>query len=109
MGFPGNTSGKENKQTKKHPAANAGDIRNMDSMPRLGGYPAGGNGNPLHDSCLENPMDTGTWRTTAYRVAKNWRQLKQLSAHTHTHTHTHTHARAHMHNPRHNLTNILGP
>ena len=41
MGFPGNTSGKENKQTKKNPAANAGDIRNMDSMPRLGGYHGG--------------------------------------------------------------------
>ena len=93
MGFPGDTSGLKK---KKNLAANAGDITNMGSIPRLGGSPGGGNGNPLQDSCLENPMDTGTWRTTAHRVVKSWRQLKQLSvcAHTHTHTHTHTHVHA---------------
>ena len=38
-----------------------------------------GNGNPLQYSCLENPMDRGAWRATAYGVAKGQTQLKQLS------------------------------
>ena len=25
----------------------------------------GGHGNPLHYSCLENPMDRGVWRATS--------------------------------------------
>ena len=29
-----------------------------------------GHGNPLQYSCLENPMDRGTWWATAHRVAK---------------------------------------
>ena len=36
-------------------------------------------GNPLQYSCLENPMDRGTWRATVHGVTKNWTQLKQLS------------------------------
>ena len=52
-------------------------------------FPGGGNGNPLHYSCLENPMDRGTWRTTVHRLAKSQTQLSDR-AHAHTHTHTHT-------------------
>ena len=33
----------------------------MGSVPGSGRSPGGGNGNPLHYSCLENPMDGGTW------------------------------------------------
>ena len=29
-----------------------------------------GNGNPLHCSCLENPMDRGTWQATVCGVAR---------------------------------------
>ena len=29
-----------------------------------------GNGNPLHYSCLENPMDGGAWQATVHGVAK---------------------------------------
>ena len=47
--------------------ANAGDIG---SIPGSGKSPGEGNGNPLHYSCLGNPMDKGAWRTTACRVAK---------------------------------------
>ena len=36
----------------------------------------GGNGNPLQDSCLENPMDRGAWTPTVHRVAKSQTQLK---------------------------------
>ena len=37
---------------------NAGDLG---SIPRLERSPGEGNGNPLQYSCLENPMDGGTW------------------------------------------------
>ena len=30
-----------------------------------------GNGNPLQYSCLENPMDRGTWRATVHGVAES--------------------------------------
>ena len=30
-----------------------------------------GNGNPFQSSCLENPVDRGTWRTIAHRVMKS--------------------------------------
>ena len=41
----------------KNPPARAGDTRFMGSIPGLGRSPGGGNGNPLHFSCLESPMD----------------------------------------------------
>ena len=67
----------------KNPPASAGDIRDTGSIPELGRSPGGGNGSSLQDSCLANPMDRGTWRTTVHRVAKSWTQLKQLNTHTH--------------------------
>ena len=33
---------------------------------RSGRSPGEGNGNPLQDSCLENPMDKGTWQATVH-------------------------------------------
>ena len=42
----------------KASAYNAGDLG---SNPGLGKSPGEGNGNPLQYSCLENPMDGGTW------------------------------------------------
>ena len=39
----------------------------------------GGHGNPLQDSCLENPMDRGAWRAAVCRVAKSQTRLKQFS------------------------------
>ena len=35
--------------------ANAGDVRDTGSIPGSGRSPGGGNGNPLQNSCLENP------------------------------------------------------
>ena len=37
--------------------ANAGDFRDADSIPGSGRSHGGGQGNPLQDACLENPMD----------------------------------------------------
>ena len=55
----------------KNPPANAGDIRDLGSTPWLGRYPGGGHVNPLQSSCLENPMDRGSWRSTVHGVGKS--------------------------------------
>ena len=39
------------------------------------GSSRGGNGNPLQQSCLENPMDRGAWRATVHGVAKSQTRL----------------------------------
>ena len=41
----------------KNLPANAGDIRDVGSVPGSGRSPGGGNGNPLQYSHLQNPMD----------------------------------------------------
>ena len=45
----------------KTPPANAGDARDVGSVPELGRSPGGGNGNALQYSGLGNPMERGTW------------------------------------------------
>ena len=44
----------------KNSPANAGDIREVGSIPRLGRYPRGGRGNPLQYFCVENPHGQGS-------------------------------------------------
>ena len=63
----------------KNLSANAGDTRDVGSIPALGRYLERRYGNPLQYSCLENPMDRRAWRATVYRLANNWAWLKQLS------------------------------
>ena len=60
----------------KNPPANAGGVRDVDSIPGSGRSPGGGHGNPLHSSFLENPMDRGAWRAMVRSVAKTQTQLK---------------------------------
>ena len=55
----------------KNLSANAQDGRDMGSIPGLGRSPGGENGNPLPFSCLENPMDRGSWRVTVHGVTKS--------------------------------------
>ena len=52
----------------KNPPANAGDAG---LIPRAGRSLGGGNGNPLQDSCLGNPMDGGAWWATVHGVTKS--------------------------------------
>ena len=59
----------------KKPAANAGDIGDMDSVPRLEKFPGEGHGNPLQDSSLENPVDTGACQATVQGVTKSRTRL----------------------------------
>ena len=49
------------KKKKKNPAANAGEIRDMGSVPGSGRSPGTGHVNPLQYSCLENPMYRAAW------------------------------------------------
>ena len=62
--------------------ANAGDIRDLGSVPELGKSPGGGNGSSLQYSCLENPMDGAVWQATVHGVTKSRTQLKQLNTDT---------------------------
>ena len=50
---------------------NAGNTGDMGSIPQLGRSPEGGNGNPFQYSCLDNPMDRGTWWDIVHGVAKS--------------------------------------
>ena len=60
----------------KNPSANAGDIRDVDSIPGSGRSPGDGNGNPLQYSCLENSMDRGAWWAAVYGVSQSQTLLK---------------------------------
>ena len=51
LNFPGGPGSKAS-------AYNEGDLG---SIPGSGRSPGEGNGNPLQNSCLENPMDGGAW------------------------------------------------
>ena len=50
----------------------ASNARNPGSISGLGRSPGEGNGNPLHYSCLENPIDRRTWQATVGVVTKSW-------------------------------------
>ena len=54
----------------KNPPANAGDREDTGSIPGLGRSPGVGHGNLFQYSCLENPMDRGTWRAIVHGVTK---------------------------------------
>ena len=55
----------------KNPPASLGDLRDMGSIPGLGRSIGGGNSSPLQYSCLENPMDRGSWWTTVHKVTNS--------------------------------------
>ena len=55
--------------------ASACNAEDLGSIPGPGRSLGEGNGNPLQYSCLENPMDRGTWWAIVHRVAKSQTQL----------------------------------
>ena len=65
----------------KNLSANAGDIRDVCSIPGSGKSSEEGHSNPFQSSCLENPMDRGARRATVHRVTKSQIRLKQLGTH----------------------------
>ena len=64
LGFPSGS-------VVKNLPANAGAAEDVGSISGSGRSPGRGHGNPLQYSCLENPMDRGTWRATVHGVAKS--------------------------------------
>ena len=56
--FPGGSDGKK--------------IGDLGSIPGSGRSPAEGNGNPLQQSCLENPIDRGSWWATLNGFATSY-------------------------------------
>ena len=56
--------------------AHAGDLRDVALIPGAGTSPEKGHGNPHLYSCLEIPMDRGTWQDTVQRVTKSQTGLK---------------------------------
>ena len=64
----------------KNLPANAEDVRDMVLIPRSGRSPGCGHSSPFLYSCLENPMDRGTWwarvhRVTMSQVRDDWNDL----------------------------------
>jgi len=54
----------------KNPPAYAGDAEDVGSIPGSGRSLGEGNGNPLQDSCLGNPMDRRAWWATVHGDAE---------------------------------------
>ena len=70
MGFPVGSDGKES-------TCNAGDARDVGSIPGLGRSPGVGNVNPLQYSPLKSPRRGawGAWQATVHRVTKSRTRL----------------------------------
>ena len=64
----------------KNSPANAGDIRDVGSIPELGRSHEGGHGNPLQYSFLENLMDREAWKATVHRIAKSPKRKQTKSS-----------------------------
>ena len=47
-------------------------VGDADLTPDPGKSPEEGNGNILHDSCQESPMDRGAQQATVHEVIKSW-------------------------------------
>ena len=63
----------------KNLPADAGDIRDADSIPGSRRSPGGGYDNPLQYSCLENPMSRGAWKATVHGITKSQTRLTDFT------------------------------
>ena len=54
----------------KNPPANAGEVKDVGSIPESGKSPGGGHGNPLQYTCLENSKDREAWWATVHWVTR---------------------------------------
>ena len=61
----------------KKSVCNAGEAGDTGSIPRSGGSPGVGTGNPVQYSCLKNLTDRGAWRAIVHRAAKSQTQLTE--------------------------------
>ena len=69
MGFPGGS-------VVKNPPVSA---EGVDLIPGLGRSPREENGNPLHYSYLENPLETGAWWAIVHRISKESDMTQRLN------------------------------
>ena len=67
--FPGGSDGK----------ASVYNVVDPGSISGLGRSPGEGNGNPLQDYCLENPMDRGAWQATVHGVTNSQTRLSNFT------------------------------
>ena len=67
--FPSGSDGKESACCARDPG----------SIPGSGRSPGEGNGNPLQYSCLENPMDRGTWQATVHGASQSRTKLSDFT------------------------------
>ena len=65
----------------KNPPANAGDVRDLGSIPGSESFPGVGNHNRLQYSCLGNSMDRGVWQAIVHGATNSRTQLSDC-AHT---------------------------
>ena len=70
LSFPCGSDGKES-------AGNVGG--DLGLIPGPGRSPGEGNGNPLQYSCLENPMDGGSWQSTVHGVTESLIRLSDFT------------------------------
>ena len=70
IGFPGSLDGK----------ASAYNVGDLGLIPGSGRSPGEGNGNPLQYSCLENPMDQGSWWATVHGVTESQTRLSDFTS-----------------------------
>ena len=56
---------------------NEAGVRDVGLISGLRRSPGTSSGSPLQSSCLENPMDRGSWWATVHRVAKTHTRLKK--------------------------------
>ena len=63
----------------KNSPANAGDVRDIASIPKSGRSPEGRHSNPLQCSCLGNHMDRGAWQAAVHGVTKESDTTEPLS------------------------------
>ena len=73
--FPGGSDGQ----------ASVYDAGDLGSIPGLGRFPGEGNGSPLQNSCLENPMGRGAWWAAVHGVVKSQTQLSDFTFAFHFH------------------------
>ena len=74
MSFPGGSDCKES----------AYNVKDLGLIPRLGRSPGGGHGNPVQNSCLENPMDRGALQVLVAPLSYKESDSTEATEHKHT-------------------------
>ena len=74
----------------KNLPANAGALKDAGLIPGLGRSLGGTHDSPFQSSCLENPMDRGTWWATVHSTAQSHDQSNLAYVHPYIQVHIYT-------------------